>query len=138
MNHLNIEATETAPRISFNPDTRIFEITGESRPENVREFYEPIIKWLDDYGKEIFSVTDIEKNVNEKISLRFNFRLGYFNSSSAKFIHDILKKIIELFYQGIDIKIYWYYEEGDEDMQDAGEDLSEMINFPFNYIEIQE
>jgi hypothetical protein len=134
MNKLMIEATEISPKILFDPASRVFEIFGESRPENVREFYEPILNWLDEYGKELFS----QPQDPEAKPLTFNFKLEYFNSSSSKFILDILRKIIEYHSKGVNIVINWHFDEGDEDMQEAGEELSKMVNFPFNYLEIEE
>ncbi len=135
MDKLLIEATEISPKILFNPSERMFEIFGESRPENVREFYEPILNWLDEYGKELFSSGDQGSDAKP---LTFNFKLEYFNSSSSKFILDILRKIIEYHSKGVNIVINWHFDEGDEDMQEAGEELSKMVNFPFNYLEIEE
>lgn len=133
MNKLLIEATEISPKVSFDPATRVFEIYGESRPENVREFYEPILNWLEEFGKELFNQPQAGAN-----PLTFNFKLEYFNSSSSKFILDILRKIIEYHSKGVNVVINWHYDEGDEDMQEAGEELAKMVNFPFNYMEIEE
>ena len=36
------------------------------------------------------------------------------------------------------ISINWYYEEDDEDMLEAGEDYSAIINVPFKMIELEE
>ena len=36
---------------------------------------------------------------------------------------------------GINIKIDWFYEEGDDKMMEDGEDLAEAIELKFNYIE---
>ena len=135
MDALIIEATENSPLISYNNDSKIFEIVGESRPENVREFYEPILIWMDEFG------TEMSANVNgdgNATSITFNFKLEYFNSSSSKFILDIVKKIYDYHTKGIKIKVNWFFDEGDEDMQEAGEELSKMVKFPFEYIEITE
>jgi hypothetical protein len=36
--------------------------------------------------------------------------------------------------KGVNVKIYWYFDEGDEDMMEVGEDFSEMIDVPFKMI----
>lgn len=129
---LIIERTRNSPRIYFDPACNVFEIIGESRPENVRLFYEPIVRWLDDYAYEINAA--MMRGLQPIKSFTIDIKLGYFNSSSAKFVFDMLHKI-HLFYDlGIDVKANWYYEEGDEDMKQAGFDLSEMLDFPFIYI----
>ena len=38
------------PGVSFNPDSRVFEFEGVSRPENVSEFYKPVIEWMTDFN----------------------------------------------------------------------------------------
>ena len=44
MEKLIIEATGNSPRIVLDPESRNFEFSGESRPENVRKFYLPILE----------------------------------------------------------------------------------------------
>ena len=73
--------TKTTPHISFDPATGIFEIKGESRPENVRTFFEPILLWIEDFFNHV--KTNGINNINPII---LTIQLGYFNSSSAKFI----------------------------------------------------
>ena len=36
---------------------------------------------------------------------------------------------------GTDININWYYEPMDEDMFEAGEDYSELLELEFNFVE---
>jgi len=31
------------------------------------------------------------------------------------------------------MQIDWYYDENDEDMKEVGEELSEVVDFPFKY-----
>lgn len=129
MDALKIEATEISPKITFDPEVNFFEMAGESRPENVRKFFEPVVAWLDEFG------LDLVNHKREEIAI-FNFRFDYFNSSSAKFIMDILKKLEDLHRKGAKIQVRWYYDEGDEDMQETGEEFSKIIEVPFEYIEV--
>lgn len=131
MNSLIIQPTENTPKIVFDPENDIYEISGESRPENVREFYEPVLNWLRDLGNDIVA----NKAAYKSKTMAFEFKLDYFNSSSSKFILDILKKIKEFHTNGADVVIQWYVDEGDEDMQEAGEEMSKMVKLPFEYIE---
>ena len=39
---------------------------------------------------------------------------------------------------GKTITINWYYEEGDDDMMEAGEDYSDLLDLDFNFREIEE
>jgi len=50
----------------------------------------------------------------------------------------MLRHIKNLIDQGIEIRIDWYYEEGDEKMMEDGEDLAEAVELEFNYIEIED
>ncbi len=125
---ISIAKTEKTPRILFNPDTRVFEIEGNSRPENVRDFYYPLIETIEQY----FAKASVEQF--KTIPFNFHFRMGYFNSSSAKFFADILMAAAEHHERGINIIINWYYEDSDEDMRSAGEDFEEMSGIPFKFI----
>ncbi|MDY6800378.1 MAG: DUF1987 domain-containing protein [Bacteroidota bacterium] len=136
MKTLNIEATNKSPRILFDPSKKLFEMKGNSRPENVRDFYYPIIETLRNYFD---SIVKDQKSINdsEEKPFKFNFKLDYFNSSSAKFISDILIIVKDYYEKGIQFKVYWYFEDGDDDMKEVGEDFADMISFPFNYIMVQ-
>ncbi len=135
MKILNIEATLKSPKVIFDTENFIFEMQGNSRPENVRNFYYPILDAL-----KRFYESALENNKLEQFSskiFKYNFKLEYFNSSSAKFISDIILLIDNYNKKGFNNKIYWYFEDGDEDMIEVGEDFSEMINVPFNFIMIK-
>ena len=54
MDALTIEATEFTPQVSFDPETRIIEFDGVSRPENVLAFYNEIIDWITGYESELY------------------------------------------------------------------------------------
>ncbi|MQY80564.1 MAG: DUF1987 domain-containing protein [Bacteroidetes bacterium] len=135
MEALIIEQTETCPRLTFDPAKNIFEISGISRPEDVRSFYYPVIEWL---GKFKTEVIEEKRFVYDKDhSLDFNIKLIYFNSSSAKFLFDILSELYDLYKEGQHVKIYWFFEEGDDDLREAGEEMSELLEMPFNYVTIR-
>ncbi len=129
MNRLYIEPSNVAPKVEFDPEKKYFEISGRSRPENCREFFEPILNWIDDFKAEVFS-----KGEDYRFEATMTFKLDYFNSSSAKFVLDILNSLNELNLKGHNLAINWYYEDGDEDMLEAGEELSKMVKYHFNYI----
>ena len=127
-----VEAKTISPGVILDPENNVYEINGESRPESVRDFYQPIIDWMEEFAEEVKSLSDEEKKEKNII---VHFKLEYFNSSSAKYFLDIIKSFLANFHaNGVDVKIYWYYEEGDEDMQEAGEELSHMVKYPFKYI----
>jgi uncharacterized protein YkuJ len=61
--------------------------------------------------------------------------MTYFNTASSKIILDILMRLEDLHNDGKNITVEWHYEEDDEDMQEAGEEYSEIVEVPFKFIE---
>lgn len=130
MEPLILKKTNLTPYINYDPFTGKFEMAGYSRPEDVREFYKPIIQWVNDLQDEIS-----EGKFNKKYSKSFTFifKFTYFNSASTKFLSDMLFQIVKFNQMGVKFNVDWYYEEYDEDMREVGEDLSDMVSYPFNY-----
>ncbi|RLD61966.1 MAG: nuclear pore complex subunit [Bacteroidetes bacterium] len=117
-----IEGTEDTPEIVLDKDNNIFKFAGKSLPEDVKEFYAPIMEWIDDYAN----------NPNE--TTKVVFKMEYFNSASSKRIVDILTQFEEIKAKGANILVDWYYQDDDEDMQDAGEAFASIVDLPFNMI----
>jgi len=134
MEPLVIEATDKTPRIILDPYNDNYEISGNSRPENVREFYYPVINWLNEFEKEVLNKKVLK--FDEKHPLNFNFKMNYFNSSSAKFMYDVISELVKFHEKNHVIRILWYFEKEDEDMKYAGEEMSELLEIPFQFIEI--
>lgn len=130
MEKLNIESTVNSPRIVLDPQERKFEFSGESRPENVRNFYLPVLEWLESFTSHQSGLKEPERT--PALSCIFNFE--YFNSTSAKYILDIFKSLNALHSLGIDLDIKWFYEEDDEDMLEVGEEMSRMSKLKFEYV----
>jgi len=130
MEKLIFEPTANSPRIVLDPENRNFEFSGESRPENVRKFYLPILEWLEAYTAEQDKLRDDERTFG--LLCQFNFE--YFNSTSAKYILDIFKSLNAISVLGIGLEIKWLYEEDDEDMLEVGQEMSRMSKLSFEYI----
>jgi hypothetical protein len=133
MDPLYIEPTEFTPRINFDPENNLFEISGFSRPENVIGFYRPVLKWLDEFYDSILS-RNIDYN---KSVLTINLKMTYFNSASSKFILDILLEFMKYHSKGNEVVINWYYEDGDDEIQESGEEIGDMLGYSFNFIPYQ-
>lgn len=131
MRKLVIDKTNTTPLVILDPETRIYKISGESRPSDVREFYDQVILWLDDFTMYLINSKDIENPVI------FIFNLVYFNSSSAKLILDICKSLASLRLKGFNVTVNWHYEEEDLDMLEVGKEMSRIVKCPFEYIEVK-
>ena len=50
----------------------------------------------------------------------------------------MLKHFKNLIDGGVQIEINWFYEEGDDKMQEDGEDLADAVDLEFNYIEMED
>jgi hypothetical protein len=127
---LIIEETSSSPKVILDCDKNILEISGESRPNDVAGFYGEILKWLDDLSKHL-----INQNSGSK-ALVFDFKLEYFNSSSAKYILDICRSLARMRSGGSRIIVKWHYIEEDEDILEAGKEMSRIAKLPFDYIKI--
>jgi hypothetical protein len=129
MRKLIIDKTSNSPKVILDPDTKTCLISGESRPPDVREFYNQILQWLEEFSSLLI------KSDNKKDPVDFNFDFEYFNSSSGKFILDICKVLAGLRTKGFNIIVKWHYEKEDGDMLEVGKEMSRIVKFPFEYIE---
>lgn len=125
MEVLSIKGSHETPEILFDKGAGIFSITGKSLPEDVKEFYNPIICWINEYAG----------SPNPETVLKV--KMDYFNTASSKMILEIFEIIKEIQDSGHKVRIDWYYQEDDEDMQDAGEDYADIVEVPFNFISYQ-
>ena len=126
MEPLLLEGSPKTPHVNFDPSTGLLELKGRSIPENSIDFYKPLIDWIDKYGRQPASKTAL------------HVQLEYFNTSSSKCILDVFKKLEPIRAGGNEVTVLWHYEADDEDMLEAGEDYSGIINIPFKMIQIAE
>jgi hypothetical protein len=121
MKNLIIESTKSTPRVEFLMVGKL-KMEGRSLPENAIHFYQPLFDWVREYREP---------------DVIIDFNLEYFNTSSSKQILTLLQLIANnpLI---TNIKVNWYYEEGDMDSLEAGEHYSEILKLPFNFIEYEE
>ncbi len=127
MEHLKIEGTKQSPLVDFNAELGKLELSGRSIPENSFEFYNPLLEWLGEYAK-----TPKEETV-------LKVYLEYFNTSSSKYILEVLKKLKEVLkVDGVQVKVDWCYDEDDEEMMETGEDYEDVTGLEFDYHEIEE
>jgi hypothetical protein len=129
MRKLIIEQTTYSPKVILDHEKNLFEISGESKPPDVATFYLNIIRWFDDYSEHL----DRSQSTSHPGVINFDF--GYFNTSSAKYILDLCKKIGDVRSKGINLEIKWHYEEDDPDMLEAGREMSKLAKFPFEFVQ---
>ncbi len=126
MDNLKIEGTRQTPEIDFDAISGILKLDGRSIPENTFEFFTPVLNWLDEYIS----------NTPDKTVAKIN--LEYFNTSSSKYILEILKRLKIILNDGKDVLVEWYYEEDDEEMMETGEDYEDVSGLPFEIISFEE
>lgn len=127
MQPLIIVATESTPHIIFDVTKNVFEMKGESRPENTKAFYDPVIDWV----KKFCAQTLEQKNRTQKISFTIFFE--YFSSSSAKYLMNIFARLEELHKNNIPVEVKWVFNDIDIEMQEAGEEFQKLLTLPFKF-----
>jgi len=133
MNALLIEPSDFSPKVVFDPVKNLFEVSGESRPENTSKFYVPILEWLQQYQNVLYWEKD---KFGQSAAKTFEFKFDYFNSTSAKFIMDVLMQLDKMAQDGFNINAKWYYDKRDEDMKESGEEFSKLLKkLPMEFIE---
>jgi len=126
MDNLKIDGTRQTPEINFDAASGILKLDGRSIPENTFEFFTPVLNWLDEYAS----------SAPDKVVAKIN--LEYFNTSSSKYILEILKRLKIMLKDGKDVLVEWYYEEDDEEMMETGEDYEDVSGLPFEIISYEE
>lgn len=131
MQKLIIGPTVFTPRVILDHEEHFLEIAGESRPQDVREFFGPVLEWMNDFSDSLVKAGSTEKPVV------MNFNFDYFNSSSAKCILDICKILSRMRLNNVDASVKWYYVRGDIDMLEAGKEMSQIVKIPFEFVETE-
>lgn len=121
MDKIVIQKTKTSPEVVMDFDKGVLDIIGESYPENAVVFYKPVFDWLNTI-------------ISSKKSLKVNFKLDYFNTSSSKCVIDILDTLDSYFKDSGQVEVKWFYKEDDDDMLETGEEFSSDIKLPFELI----
>lgn len=131
MNTLFLEPTEYSPRVKFTPDEHCLEITGISRPEDVIGFYEPLLQRINQY---LAMLEELDEETRKDIIITLVFDLEYINSASSKYLLQVISHFKQLLDKGMEVEVYWYYEDPDDQILEDGEDLSEVLKVPFRFV----
>lgn len=126
MEKLYLEPTALTPLINFDPEHGVMAIKGRSIPDSPDDFWYSIVNWFDNYLLSPHKLTVI------------NINLEYFNVTSSKRILALLYKLNDLVDTGNEVKVNWFYREGDEDMYEVGQDYAYMVKVPFEFKKIEE
>lgn len=122
MQDLILERTAKTPQVEFLALEKRLTLAGRSIPENSIQFYDKLLEWTNDFCS------------SKPGQVEVHVKLEYFNTSSSKCLMDLLKRIEQCDCQS---EVFWYYEEEDEDMQEAGEDYAAIIQLPFKLVEVK-
>ncbi|MEA2106666.1 MAG: DUF1987 domain-containing protein [Bacteroidota bacterium] len=119
------ESTETRdkPYIIFDPQNNRFEIKGNSLPEDTTLFYKPVIEWIIEYAKKPNQTTHLICS------------LEYFNSSSAKMLYELFIELEKIKDLGKEVKVTWYFDPGDQLIEEKGMEFQSILQIPFNVLE---
>jgi len=115
-----LDKTADCPYINFSEDGFI-DIEGRSITEDVFSFWQPLLEWIAEYCKKPAEFTNVV------------IYLEYTNSSSNKYINELLRRLEECHAQGNKMIINWKYEEDDESIYQLGKDLESVSNLPFKF-----
>jgi hypothetical protein len=116
---IEVEAGEQTPSVLLDKEKGIFKIEGFSFSDNPHIFYAPVVDWFKEYCN----------SPNEETQVVFNF--VYVNSTSVKFINDILKLLDGLFVKGKTAGVTWHMNPDDEDIEQLGLELKGLHAVPF-------
>lgn len=83
--------------------------------------FRKIEEWVDKY------ISDPADNTTVDVYLE------YLNTANLVHYNNLLRKLVSINSGEKKMTINWYTEEGDEDMIEKGEYLSEMLNIQFNF-----
>lgn len=123
METIHITGSNMEPTIYLDPEKGVLEFTGYSSPDDVTESYQPVFDWLEEYMQA----------PKDKTTLNINMK--YYNTATSKMFLTIMEEVLELEEQeGKTVEMNWYYEELDEDMEEAVEDYEEILEHDINKI----
>jgi hypothetical protein len=123
MDDISLKKTFNSPRIEFIAATGDLNIEGRSIPEDPGEFFERLIDWLNEYF-----IDPVEETV-------MNIKLEYINSGSSKYMLELLRILKENHAKGRKVLVKWFFEEGDESIQELGQHYEQTMQIPFEIIE---
>lgn len=123
MDDLYLKKTFNSPEVEFISSSGELNIEGRSIPEDPGEFFDRLISWMSDYF------------LNPAANTVMNIKLEYINSGSSKYMLELLRILKMNHEDGKNVLVKWYYEEGDESIQELGQHYEQTMQIPFEIIE---
>ena len=119
MNDLNIEGSQSTPKVVSHFDEGRLVMQGDSYPENSFEFFGQVIAWIEHFLAE------------STAPLKLELRLVYMNTSSVKAMMDIFDLLEEAHGNGRGVRVDWFYDPRNERVVDLADEFREDCSFPF-------
>lgn len=116
MDNIKLTGTDRTPEIDFDYASNRFCLGGFSYPENVKDFYGPIIDPLLQYLRTLKGAT-----------IQVIFSYNYYHSSSAQVLYNLFDAMEDCVKNDNVVNITWCFETGDDSMQESGEDWAEEV-----------
>lgn len=123
MSMIRLEATTSTPKVLFDPERAILELSGESYPENALAFYQPL---LDGVARHLQTSTAVDFTIE--------LRLRYLNTSSVRALMELFDLAEEAFRNGVPARIVWYHDQDDDRSQEVAEEFREELTLPFEIV----
>ncbi len=120
MENFIITQTKYTPLIELSFKDHFLRITGDSYPENAMEVYQPLITKLETYF------------VNPEQELQIELNFDFVSTSSKKMLTDIIGILQGYHDVGHQIKLTWFFPEGDLDWQEQCEMFLEDATFNYS------
>lgn len=118
MTILSLAGTTRTPTVEFDFKTNQFALLGESYPEDVSEFYGPVITPLEAHLRN-------QKGAN----ISFKFEFLYFNSGTAKVVMQIFDMLEQVAAKGNNVAIIWACEKDDDNIREIGQEFAEELKY---------
>jgi hypothetical protein len=108
---LNIAATPTSFGIEFLFKEGLLRFSGNSYPENAVDFFQPLLNWVEDYLQVPRQQTLVE------------YRVNYFNTSSSKYLFQIMELINAFHQKGNTVNVVWVSNEENDEMLETWREI---------------
>lgn len=123
MQKIEVAKTISTPHMVIDAENNYLMLAGESFPENIMNFYGPLLSWLESYLATDFSV------------FTFDCRLVYFNSSTSKLLMNILGAMNSAAARGKNVIVNWHSSKENDVIIECGEEFGEDFgDMQFNII----
>jgi hypothetical protein len=117
MQMLEMNGTPKTPTVKLDPKSGNMEISGRALADDAAQFFKPVGEWIAEYAQ------------SPQRSTLLTFKLEYLNNESSKALLNVLGELEKIH----GARVLWYFQDEDEDMEESGEELAELVKIPFEF-----